>query len=85
MRRSIFLIPWEIIYEGLSDRYICTKRKNSYCFVGLWESKEELVSARPKMIAHLDEVRVFVKELLTELGVTDPVSGDIIAYGTDRL
>ena len=37
------------------------------------------------MIAYLDEVRVFMKELFPELGVTNPVSGDIVAYGTERL
>ena len=37
------------------------------------------------MIAHLDDVRGFMKELSPELGVTDPVSGDIVAYGAERL
>ncbi len=72
-------------YFDLSDRYIAQTGEDSYCFVGLWESKEALVSARPKMIAHLDEVRGFMKELSPELGVTDPVSGDIVAYGAERL
>ena len=54
-------------------------------FVGLWKSKEALVSARPKMIAHLDEVRGLMKELSPGLGVTDPISGDIVAYGAERL
>ena len=49
------------------------------------ESEKALVSARPKMIAHLDEVRGFMKELSPELGVTDPVSGDIVAYGVELL
>ena len=31
------------------------------------------------MIAHLDEVRGFMEELSPELGVTDPVSGNIIS------
>ena len=53
--------------------------------LGLWNSKEALVSARPKMIAHLDEVRGFMKELSPELGVTDPVSGDIVAYDAESL
>ena len=69
----------------MSDRYIAQTGEDSYCFVGLWESKEALVSARPKMISHLDEVRGFMKELSPELGVTDAVSGDIVAYGTERL
>ena len=37
------------------------------------------------MIAHLDEVRGIMKELSPELGFTDPVSGDIVAYGAERL
>tara|TARA_Y100001968_G_scaffold281310_1_gene278476 strand:- start:111 stop:320 length:210 start_codon:yes stop_codon:yes gene_type:complete len=69
----------------LTDRYIAQTGEDSYCFVGLWESKESLVSARPIMIAHLDEVRGFMKELSSELGVTDHVSGNIIAYGSERL
>ena len=65
----------------MSDRYIAQTGEDSYCFVGLWKSKEALVSERPKMIAYLDEVRGFMKELSPELGVTDPVFGDIVAYG----
>jgi hypothetical protein len=33
----------------------------------------------------LDEVRGFMKELSPELGVADPVFGDIIANGFERL
>ena len=69
----------------MSDRYIAQTGDDSYCFVGLWESKEALVNARPKMIAHLDEARGFMKELSPELGVRDPVFGDIVAYGAEQL
>ena len=31
------------------------------------------------MIAHLEEVRGFMEELSPELGVTDPVSGNIVS------
>ena len=75
----------KFICEGLTDRYIAQTGEDSYCFVGLWESKEALVTARPKMLAHLDEVRGFMKVLSAELGVTDAVSGNIVAYGTERL
>ncbi len=37
------------------------------------------------MISHLDEVKGFMKELSPELGVTDPVSGYIVACGAERL
>ena len=80
-----FEVQGKFICEGLSDRYIAQTGEDSYCFVGLWESKEALVSARPKMIAHLDEVRGLMKELSPGLDVTDPISGDIVAYGAERL
>ena len=80
-----FEVHGKFICEGLSYRYIAQTGEDSYCFVGLWESKEALVSARPKMIAHLDEVRGFMKELTPELGITYPVSGNIVAYDAERL
>ena len=80
-----FEVHGKFICEGLSDRYIAQTWEDRYFFVGLWERKEALVSARSKMIAHLDEVRGYMKELSADLGVTDPVSGDIVAYGTERL
>ena len=43
------------------------------------KNAESLASQRPAMIAHLDEVRGFMEELSPELGVTDPVSGNIVS------
>ena len=43
-------------------------------------SRQKAIAAqRPAMIAHLDEVRGFMDELSPELGVTDPVSGNIVS------
>ena len=64
--------------EGLIAKYVARTGLNDYCFVGLWESEEAIASARPKMLAHLDEVRGFMEELSPELGVTDPVSGPLV-------
>ena len=80
-----FEVHGKFICEGMSDRYIAQTGEDSYCFVGLWERREELVRPRLKMIEHLDEVRGFMKELSPELGVTDPVPGDIVAYGAKSL
>ncbi len=65
--------------EGLLTRHIAKTGSHDYCFVGLWESEEAIAKARSKMIAHLDEVRDFMQELSADLGVTDPVSGPIVA------
>ena len=66
-------------FEGMMQRYIAKTGDYDYCFVGIWESAEAIAAQRSKMIAHLDEVRGFMEELSPELGVTDPVSGNIVA------
>ena len=48
-------------------------------WVAIFDSAEAIAAQRPAMIAHLDEVRGFMEELSPELGVTDPVSGNIVS------
>jgi len=66
-------------FEGMTQRYIAKTGIYDYCFVGIWKSAEAIAAQRPAMIAHLDEVRGFMDELSPELGVTDPVSGNIVS------
>ena len=66
-------------FEGMTQRYIAKTGDYDYCFVGIWESAEAIAAQRPAMIAHLDLVRGFMEELTPELGVTDPVSSDIVS------
>ena len=66
-------------FEGMIQRYIAKTGTYDYCFVGIWKSAEALAAQRPAMITHLDEVRGFMEQLSPELGVTDPVSGNIVS------
>ncbi len=66
-------------FEGMTQRYIAKTGDYDFCFVGIWESADAIAAQRPAMITHLDEVRGFMEELSPELGVTDPVSGDIVS------
>jgi hypothetical protein len=50
----------------------------SYCIIGEWDSMQNLIAARPKMIARLDTFRDMLEDLGGGLGVTDPVSGEVI-------
>ena len=50
----------------------------SYCLIGEWSSMDDIVAARPKMIASLDKVRDMLEDLGNGLGVTDPVSGEVL-------
>jgi hypothetical protein len=50
----------------------------SYCFIGQWKSMEAMAGARPKMISILDSFRSTLEDLGGGLGLTDPVSGDVV-------
>ncbi|MGE0725620.1 MAG: antibiotic biosynthesis monooxygenase [Alphaproteobacteria bacterium] len=52
--------------------------ERSYCFVGRWDSTDALVAARPAMIAILDSFRHTLDDLGGGMGVTDPVSGEVV-------
>ena len=65
--------------EGLRTKHVAKTGEHDDCFVGLWESEDAITAARPRMLAHLNEVRDLMEELSPELGVKDPVSGPIIA------
>jgi hypothetical protein len=50
----------------------------SYCFIGEWNDMQNIVAARPQMIALLDGTRAMLEDLGGGLGVTDPVSGPAV-------
>ena len=50
----------------------------TFCMVGEWASFDRIVAARPTMIGMLDTVRDDLEELGGDLGVTDPVSGEVV-------
>src|SRR3569623_250966 len=50
----------------------------TYCSIGKWKSFDDIVAARPKMIASLDVIRDLLEDLGNGMGVTDPVSGTAV-------
>lgn len=50
-----------------------------FCFIGEWNGYADIVSARPDMIAFLDTFRGDLEDLGNGLGVSDPVSGPVVA------
>lgn len=52
--------------------------ERNYCFVGQWRSFDDIVAARPQMIAILDQARPLLEDLGGGLGVTDPISGPTV-------
>jgi hypothetical protein len=51
----------------------------TFCFIGEWDGFDSIVAARPAMISLLDSFRDMLEDLGGGLGVTDPVSGPVVA------
>ena len=52
--------------------------ERTYCIVGEWDDMDSMAAARPRMIATLDGFRDMLEDLGNGLGVTDPVSGEVV-------
>jgi len=50
----------------------------TFCIIGEWASMQRLAGARPQMIGMLDSFRESLEDLGGGLGVTDPVSGEVV-------
>lgn len=64
--------------DGMLDVHWAKTGERRYCFIGLWESEEQLVAARPQMIDCLNATRHLFEELSPELGVTDSASCPVV-------
>jgi hypothetical protein len=69
---------------GGSEAFLIQTGEREFCIVGQWESMGALAEARPRMIGMLDRFRHMLEDLGGGLGVTDPVSGEIVARTSAR-
>ncbi|HTV70214.1 MAG TPA: DUF718 domain-containing protein [Rhizobiaceae bacterium] len=63
---------------GLRKFSIIKTGERTYCVIGEWDSFDSLAKARPVMIAQLDRMRDMLEDLGGGMGVTDPVSGEVV-------
>ena len=70
-------------FTGLKRFSLVKTGERSYCVIGEWDSMERLAAARPKMIGMLDSFRDTLEDLGGGLGVTDPVSGEVVVEMAD--
>jgi quinol monooxygenase YgiN len=57
----------------------------TFCMVGEWRNFQSIVNSRPQMISMLDQLRGMLEDLGSDLGVTDPVSGEsVMKFGPPR-
>jgi hypothetical protein len=64
--------------DGLRHARLVKTGENAFCLVGEWDDMDHLVAGRPEMIGMLDGFRDMLEDLGGGLGVTDPVSGEVV-------
>jgi hypothetical protein len=64
--------------DGSRKFVIIKTADRSYCVIGEWEGMDAIVAARPKMTKMLDTFRDLLEDQGGDLGVTDPVSGEVV-------
>jgi hypothetical protein len=71
--------------RGMRRFSVVKTTDRSYFVVGEWESFDDIVAARPRMIAILDSFRDMLEDLGGGMGVTDPVSGEAVVELTRKV
>src|SRR5215831_2210082 len=66
-------------FKGFLGGSLVKTGDQTFCFVGEWRTFQNIVNARPQMIAMLNGFRGMLEDLGSGLGVTDPVSGQAVA------
>ena len=65
-------------FKGFIRGALVKTGERAYCVVAEWDSFESIAAARPRMIGLLDTFRADLEDLGHGLGVTDPVSGEVV-------
>jgi antibiotic biosynthesis monooxygenase (ABM) superfamily enzyme len=65
-------------FPGLRRGGLIKTGERTYGFVGEWDDMASIAAARPAMITTLDSFRDTLEDLGGGLGVTDPVSGELV-------
>ena len=66
-------------FKGWRGGALIKTGDRTFCIIGEWASMQKLAAARPLMIGMLDSFRETLEDLGNGLGVTDPVSGEVVA------
>jgi hypothetical protein len=69
----------ELKAAGLHRFSLVKTGERDFCVLGEWDDFDSIVKARPAMIQSLDGLRSMLEDLGNGLGVTDPVSGTVVA------
>jgi hypothetical protein len=76
--------PGHEVKAGLRRAMLIKTAERTYCFIGEWENLQAIVDARPVMIEDLNSLRPLLEDLGSGMGVTDAVSGEVVAENVAR-
>ena len=65
-------------WPGFQRGMLVKTGERSFCFVGIWDGMAQMAAARPQMAGVLDSFRATLEDLGGGLGLTDPVSGEVV-------
>ena len=65
-------------FKGWRGGALIKTGDRTFCIIGEWPSMKALANARPQMIGLLNSFRDTLEDLGGGLGVTDPVSGEVV-------
>jgi len=65
-------------FSGFRGANLVKTGDREFCFIGEWDDFSSIESSREMMIGMLNEFREILEDLGDGLGVTDPVSGDVV-------
>jgi heme-degrading monooxygenase HmoA len=65
-------------FKGFLGGNLVKTGDQTFCMLGEWRDFASLAGARTEMIGILDSVREMLDDLGGGLGVTDPVSGEVV-------
>jgi hypothetical protein len=65
-------------FKGFRGGALVRTGEQTFCIIGEWANFKSLAAARPEMVGILDTFRDDLEDLGNGLGLTDPVSGDVV-------
>jgi quinol monooxygenase YgiN len=65
-------------FVGFKRGVLVKTGDRSYCMIGEWNDMSSIEKSRTTMISFLDGFRDMLEDLGGGLGVTDPVSGEVV-------
>ena len=66
-------------FVGFRGGSVIKTGDRTYCYIGEWDDYASIEKSRDKMISILDKFRELLEDLGDGLGVTDAVSGEVVA------